>query len=331
MDLLKNDTTVKKQALRSLWMAVVALLLGLSVVGCGSGSKSEPASSTGRATITVRWPDPEESRLIPVRANSIKVRLTDETSTLVGEAVLTRATPTATFNPLPVGNLTVVANAYPETNGTGVSQATATAPLIILADANTPITMTLASTITRLEITPATASFIAGTTQQFAATAKNSAGEVVLTSPTTIQWSVTAGGATSIGGGNAVTISTAGLLSILKPGASTLSVRETESNAQTSRALTVTTNIVVSISPENFTISPGRTIALTANLDNLPTGADSSVTWTTTGGAITQAGVFTAPATSGTVTVTATSKFDPSKSGMRTVTVKNGTINVEVD
>src|SRR5262245_49429059 len=57
-------------------MAAVGILLG--VAGCGgnnAGTKlASTASGTGRATLTVRWP--ERSRLIPFAAESIRIRLT---------------------------------------------------------------------------------------------------------------------------------------------------------------------------------------------------------------------------------------------------------------
>lgn len=52
----------------------------------------------------------------------------------------------------------------------------------------------------------------------------------------------------------------------------------------------------------------------------------SSVTWSATAGTINSSGFFTAPAAVGTVTVTATSVQDTSKTGNTTVTVTTATI-----
>lgn len=81
--------------------------------------------------------------------------------------------------------------------------------------------------------------------------------------------------------------------------------------------------VEVTISPETATISPSGTLSLTATV----TGAtDERVTWSATGGGtVTDAGVFTAPATTGTSSVTATSVADPSASATATITISNAT------
>ncbi|WP_217921846.1 lysyl oxidase family protein [Miltoncostaea oceani] len=64
----------------------------------------------------------------------------------------------------------------------------------------------------------------------------------------------------------------------------------------------------VAISGAQASIVAGLSMQLSAVLTNGPSG----VTWTTTAGTITPAGLFTAPATAGTAVVRATSKDDPS-------------------
>ncbi len=80
--------------------------------------------------------------------------------------------------------------------------------------------------------------------------------------------------------------------------------------------------ISVSISPLTDTLGPGSTRSFTAFVSN---STDQAVTWTieegTAGGTITNAGVYTAPATLGTFHVVATSVADPSKNAVATVTV----------
>src|ERR1041385_3282125 len=105
---------------------VIALLLAL--VGCGSGSQTPSLSkATGSATFTVTWPNP--SRLIPKASASIVVQILNGSTQIASQTLARPAsggTATATFPLLPPGTLTAKATAYPQANGSGVAQATAT-------------------------------------------------------------------------------------------------------------------------------------------------------------------------------------------------------------
>lgn len=77
----------------------------------------------------------------------------------------------------------------------------------------------------------------------------------------------------------------------------------------------------VSVSCNPTSIATGGTAQCTANVSG--TGSYSSaVTWSATGGTISAAGVLTAPASNGNVTVTATSTQSSGKSGEATVAVQ---------
>src|SRR3989442_8886625 len=72
----------------------------------------------------------------------------------------------------------------------------------------------------------------------------------------------------------------------------------------------------VAINPGSVSLKPGATQQFTASV----AGTDNAaVVWTATNGAISNAGLYTAPPTSGTYTVTATSVADPAKSASATV------------
>lgn len=71
--------------------------------------------------------------------------------------------------------------------------------------------------------------------------------------------------------------------------------------------------ISVTVNPTSATVATGGTQAF---------GANTPVTWMASAGMITAGGVFTAPATPQTVTITATSTMDPTKSATATVTVQ---------
>jgi arylsulfate sulfotransferase len=76
--------------------------------------------------------------------------------------------------------------------------------------------------------------------------------------------------------------------------------------------------VSVALSPQTAAIATGQTMQFTATLTN-----DTAVTWAATAGTIDATGMYTAPAgpQSATVTVTATSKADPTKSSSAAVNV----------
>src|SRR5262245_38595680 len=119
----------------------IVLVLVLGLTGCGGGS--ENPDNTGRATFTVVWPD--NSRLIPAAANSIKVEIKTG-STVFTSKTLPRPAgggpASAAFDALPLGSLTAVATAFPNADGTGVAQAKASIPLTIIAGQNTAFSVT---------------------------------------------------------------------------------------------------------------------------------------------------------------------------------------------
>ncbi|AIE84878.1 calcium-binding outer membrane-like protein [Fimbriimonas ginsengisoli Gsoil 348] len=85
--------------------------------------------------------------------------------------------------------------------------------------------------------------------------------------------------------------------------------------------------ISISISPTTATVAPGATKSFTATV----TGTESTgVSWSASGGSISNSGLFTAPAATGTYTVRATSVADPGVSAIATVTVATGDVVVAV-
>ena len=84
-------------------------------------------------------------------------------------------------------------------------------------------------------------------------------------------------------------------------------------------------NLVVSsitVAPAVASPSAGAKIQFAAAIQGTTT--NNSVTWSASIGAITSAGMFTAPAARGTGTITATSVADPTKSATATVTISTG-------
>ena len=81
--------------------------------------------------------------------------------------------------------------------------------------------------------------------------------------------------------------------------------------------------VTITISPTSATVSQGATRQFTATVTGTP---DTRVSWSANGGSVTQAGLFTAPATAGQYTVTAASVAAPSKQATATVTVPAGVV-----
>jgi hypothetical protein len=229
-------------AFRTLGMLLIPAL-ALVPMGCGGNHSSSSSLGTGngsrgRATVRVRWPEP--SRLIPAAASSLRIEIRDGAGAAVGSQLLARpaqgGTATAVFDPLPLGNLTAQATAYPNNDGTGVAQATATATLSIQAGQTTDFRIAPVSTIDRIEATPAALTLNPGQTLPVTVTAKNAAGEVVLTNASTLSWvSQNPAIATGQSGGAGGTVTSTG------SGSATITVTETESGK--SASITATTGI----------------------------------------------------------------------------------------
>jgi hypothetical protein len=74
----------------------------------------------------------------------------------------------------------------------------------------------------------------------------------------------------------------------------------------------------VTISPADAVVEPAGTRQFSATVTGL---ADTTVTWTATGGSITQAGLFTAGQETGAFSVSATSVADPNSVGIAQITI----------
>ncbi len=85
------------------------------------------------------------------------------------------------------------------------------------------------------------------------------------------------------------------------------------------------TAVHVTVSPATATVQAGGQQTFTASVTG---SANTAVTWTATGGTIASTGVYTAGATAGNFTVTATSVADPTKSATAAVTVQAVQISV---
>jgi probable HAF family extracellular repeat protein len=188
----------------------------------------------GRATFTVDWPAPT-SRLIPAASTSIRVEVRDG-ATVLDSRLLVRpqggGSTTAVFGSLPTGDFTAAASAYPEQDGGGTAQASATVPLRINNGQNTAFTLTMATTIAAIQVTPQALTLNPGQTLQLTATPRDASSRVVLTLPGNMQWSA--------GSSGAVTVSPSGLVTAISVGNAQVTARDTESDRAGSTAVSVT-------------------------------------------------------------------------------------------
>ena len=234
-------------------LAVPALCLNL--IGCGGGSSSN-SSGTGRAVIKITWPD--RSRLLPLASNSIKVIFTRGAQTVDSQLIPRPASGNqtqTTFINLKTGSLTLTATAFPNSDGTGVSQASGTTPVTIQSGQTTAVTLTMASTIDHLEITPANPFVKVGTNVQLSATAKDSGGAVVLLSPSKLTWQSS--------DTSKAKVDTNGSVSAIAVGSADITVTDTESAKSVKTTVTVQTTSPITFQQPILmdTDSPGRVVS----------------------------------------------------------------------
>lgn len=127
-------------------------LFATALSGCGGSGGSTPTpAGHSQFSVAMNWPAP--SRLVPNSAKSILVTLKNDTSDLRLTRVLGRTETAVEFKDVPAGpGYQLMAEAKPNPDGTGVTQAAATSAVFeIFADkANRAPQLTMESTITRI-------------------------------------------------------------------------------------------------------------------------------------------------------------------------------------
>ncbi|MBS1726901.1 MAG: DUF3500 domain-containing protein [Armatimonadetes bacterium] len=216
--------------IRILFGVFVALLLTLQLCSCGGGSKA-----SGAASLSITWPD--QSRLIPVAANSITVAFLNGSTTVASQTVARPSSgnqSTVSFSSLPATSLTLTAKAFPSTDGSGTAQASASQSVTITADSTTSVTLTMASTISTLSLSPNSPSVAAGSSTTLTLSAKDSSGATVITSDSTMTWTSSN---TSV-----ATVAAGGVVTGVAAGTSTITVTDSESGKSASVTATVTSS-----------------------------------------------------------------------------------------
>lgn len=261
-------------------------LMTISIVGCGgvhnthgsNAAGSLPSSSSGRAVLTITWPDISTTRLIPTAANSVNVRvLSADRTQVLGESLIVRpnggGTSTALFDQLPLGNAVVAATAYPNVDGSGTAQAQAQTSIAIVADQIIPVYLTMGSTIVSLDASLNPTVLTTGATVIFTVTPRDGNGNVVLTTPSTLRWASS--------DADVASVDATGKVMALSAGGTTITATEIESGKTVSIALTVSKTPLAadSQSATAYQINPGHSGSITFNQTlNFP----SNPTWTIT-------------------------------------------------
>ena len=177
-----------------------------------------------------------------------------------------------------------------------------------------------------VSVSPASASVLLGEPQTFTATVSNSTNTAVV-------WSVNGipGGNTTVG-----TISASGVYTspgdLPVPATVTVQATSAADNSKSATAsVTITSDISVSVSPQTMPVELGATRTFTATV-NSAGNPNRAVTWIVSGngcagaacGTVNSSGTYTAPqvlTAPPSVSLTAISVADPSKSGIGTITI----------
>jgi hypothetical protein len=234
--------------LRRAFLLTVAIsyLIGLvSLVGCGGGNKNTevptetPSTrSEGSVSFVITWPT--QSRLIPVAANSIKIAFSGgptPTEKIVVRPATGTNTTDVTFPNLVVGTYTITATAYPSTNATGVAQAMGTGSVTVVKDQTVETGVTMATTISQIDASPAAPSVVVPATVNLTGSATDTNNAIVITANNKWTWSSSnTGVATVPASGNPVTVTS------VSAGTTTITGTETESGKTKSVTVTVLPN-----------------------------------------------------------------------------------------
>ena len=199
----------------------------------------------------------------------------------------------------------------PSTSGSDV--VTATSVQDSTKSATSSITVAVGTSISAVALSPASLSLITGGQKQFTATVTGTG-----SFSTAVTWTAQRGSISSTGLYTAPSTSGSDVVTAT-------SVQDSIKSATSSITVAVGTSIsAVALSPASFTLNTGAQNQFTATVTG--TGSFSTaVTWTAQRGSVSSSGLYTAPSTSGSDVVTATSVQDSTKSATSSITVAVGT------
>ena len=203
------------------------------------------------------------------------------------------------------GGTVTTSGLYTAPGTAGTYTVTATSAADTTKSASASVTVSQASQVS-VSVSPTAVSMNQGAQQQFTAT-------VVGTSNTGVNWSLISGSGT---------VSSSGLFTA--PNKQESDTVQAQSQADTTKTATATVTVPavgITLSPLSATVQPSGTQQFTATVTGT---TNTGVSWSEVGGgSVTQAGLYTAPATSETDTVTATVMASSAATKSASVTVAN--------
>jgi len=280
--------------------ALVVFLLSLTITGCGGGASGNEPAPTSSAISSVS---------LVCTPSTLSTNATSQCTAAVQgtgsySSVVTWAANGGTINasgrfiaPASAGTVTVTATSTqdPTKAGTAAITVQLTPP-----------------TITSVSVSCSPAAVIVSATSQCNATVQGTGAY-----SSAVTWTASGG-----------TINPSGLFTApASAGTVTVTATSTQDTTKTGTAAIIVrlappTITSVSVTCDPATVIINATSQCTATVQG--TGSYSStVTWSANGGTISPSGLFTAPASAGTVMVTATSTQDPTKSGEVAVVVQS--------
>lgn len=318
-----NNSGMRVTVAAFLMLSCGVASLGLS--GCGGGSSVAPA--TGLA-FRIQWP--ESSRLIPGATQSVRVTVKDAggfQTFRVANKPASGNFSTLVFFGLQPGDLTVEASAFPSADAQGVALAQSSTRVTVSSGNQTNLQLSLATTVDRVEVSPASASIRPGSAQTLTGVAKDASGNLIPLTASKTRW---ASSNTA-----SATVDSSGKVTAVAEGASTITFTDTESGKSGSCLVTVTNTVAgvverVEVTPATNSMTVAQTKTLTVTLRDASNGALPAApgTWSSsdaTVATVDSVGKVTALKV-GTTTITHTHTAT-GKTGTATVTVSAPTVN----
>ncbi|MFN7171475.1 MAG: carboxypeptidase regulatory-like domain-containing protein [Fimbriimonadaceae bacterium] len=172
-------------------LPVLAVASALMLFGCGNNrTEGNSPAETGRAAVTVVWPDPTARAVIaPAAANSLVVSI-QQSNAAIAQVTINRPTELSIVTELALGPATVTIEAFSSFNGAGEILAVGNSSITIARNAPADISLALSSVISGVEIVPNTVVMPIGQSRILVAEAFDADGKVVLTAPGLWEWTI---------------------------------------------------------------------------------------------------------------------------------------------
>jgi hypothetical protein len=281
----------------------------MALLGACSGTATPAAGAASAIVIQI---EPPSAQVAPGGAVSFAALVTGTANTSVTWTVQEGA----------AGGSVTVAGAYTAPAAAGTYHVVATSQADVSKIATAPVTVTPVAPTVAVAVSPRTATVAANGSVAFAAA-------VTGTTNTAVSWSVQeASGCGSV--------TQAGVYTAPAAAAACHVVATSNADATKSDSATVTVTapppaVTVAIAPSTASVNSCQSFTFAATVGGT---TNTAVTWSVqegaAGGAVTAAGVYTAPSLAGTYHVVATSQADPTKSAVATVVVADRILSVAV-